>query len=136
MYNLVLDLIGKPYREYGELDDNKYDCWDLVREVYKRVGITLPEYIISEYNLENINGKIESARPMWERLDTSKPLPVPCAILIHPSFDMCTHVGVYLGIINGSPKFIHSNVKRGVCIESLDSMIWKRLIEGFYSYKG
>jgi cell wall-associated NlpC family hydrolase len=45
---------------------------------------------------------------------------------------MCGHVGVYIG----NNQFIHSTEKKGVCIESLSSILWKNRIDGFYLPKG
>jgi NlpC/P60 family len=37
------DLIGKPY-VHGARGPDAFDCWGLCAEVYRRAGITLPDY--------------------------------------------------------------------------------------------
>jgi hypothetical protein len=39
----VQDLIGKPH-ERGARGPDSFDCWGLCVEVYRRAGITLPDY--------------------------------------------------------------------------------------------
>lgn len=40
------DLLGLPFADGGRGPDS-YDCWGIVREVYRRYGVTLPDYPIS-----------------------------------------------------------------------------------------
>lgn len=126
---LLEDLIGVPFVDGGRDENTGLDCYGLVKVVFRRLqGIELPEYHICCEDAVNINEAITTQRPLWVRCDT-RTLPVPCLVVIRFNQAVfCNHTGVYIG--NG--MFIHTRQKIGVNIEPIDSIIWKRRIEGFY----
>jgi cell wall-associated NlpC family hydrolase len=120
------DLIGIPFKDGGR---NKagYDCWGLVCEVFRRIGIELPDYKISCEDASRINQEISIQRKEWRRCEG--PIPVPALVVIRfNEVEFCNHTGVYIG--NG--RFIHTREKIGVNIDRIDSPAWKRKIEGYY----
>lgn len=104
----------------------EFDCWGLVREIYKRYGIDLPDYTISCEDASRIGAEIEKNRPLWVRCEGE--IPVPALVVIRYGSEWCNHTGVYIG--NG--RFIHIREKAGVNIDRIDSIAWKNKIEGFY----
>jgi cell wall-associated NlpC family hydrolase len=133
MYNKIEDLIGKPYRLENEPSgEGKYDCWDIVVEVYKRYDLMLPSWK-NCHSDAYISTKIEEEKgklgDYWEEINPSNPS-IPCIILFKQA-GICNHVGVYIG--NG--MFIHSGEKSGVTVDRIDHILWKRRIEGYYTLK-
>ena len=124
----ISSLIGVPFVDGGRGPEG-YDCWGLVREIYHRYGIELPDYDIGCYDVENIISEVERNRPQWLRQEPPD-LPVPCIVAFKVSAPMVNHVGIYLG----DGKFIHTREKAGAVIERLDAPAWRHRIEGFYSY--
>ena len=123
----ISSLIGAEFIDGGRGPEG-YDCWGLVREIYHRTGIDLPDYKIGCYDIENVTAEMERNRPFWKKED-SKNLPVPCIVAFKVSAPMVNHVGIYIG----DGKFIHTREKAGAVIERLDAPAWRHRIEGFYS---
>ena len=124
------DLVGKPFRDGGRGPD-AYDCWGLAKEVFTRAGWrNLPDYPISCYDAANISRQIDEERPQWIRLDAPE---APCLIAIRfNTVRLVNHCAVYIG--NG--KMLHIREKTAAVIERIDSIMWRRRIEGYYILKG
>ncbi len=129
------DLIGVPFKNRGRDKDTGLDCYGLVMEVYKKIGIQLPEYYADWNNVEKINGIIqqEVGTSLWKKVDGGH-IPIPCVMAIRFGVPkgVVNHTGVYVG--NG--KFIHIRENVGVCVDRINSPAWKKQIEGFYEYIG
>ena len=125
----IKNLIGMKFEDGGRGPDS-YDCWGLVREIYKRYGIELPDYNISCYDNFNVTKEMENNRPFWQKISVDN-APVPCIVAFRVSSPMVNHVGIYLG----ENKFIHTREKAGAVIEDITSPAWKHRIEGFYSIR-
>ena len=125
----IKSLIGAEFVDGGRGPDG-YDCFGLVREVYKRYGIILPDYQIACYDVFNVTKEIENNRPNWVKCSLEN-APVPCIAAFRVSAPMVNHVGIYLG----DNKFIHTREKAGAVIESLDAPAWRHRLEGLYAYK-
>lgn len=124
--NRIVDLIGVPFKNGGR-DKSGMDCWGLTLEVFSRYDINLPDYKISCDSQIEINNKVNTERNKWERCTGDLPVP---ALIVFNDQGVCNHVGVYIG----ENKFIHARIGTGVAIESMDSMFWKRRIEGGYRW--
>ena len=129
-----VDLIGTPFANRGR-DKNGYDCYGLVKEVYRRYGYDIPEYDL-QYNYDDMNrvdelisGNIKNYP--WKEIAEPK---APCLIALRFGCPEGTvnHTGVYIG----GGRFIHAREKVGVCIDRLFSPAWRRVIVGFYEYVG
>ena len=128
----VRDLVGKQYREETEPKGiGKYDCWDLVVEVFKREGVFLPEDLFTNHVLVNIHA-ITDQTDLQNRFEKCGENVIPSIAVFRPRLDMITHAGVNLG--NGN--FIHSTSKKGVCIENISHPLWRNRFVGFYIMKG
>lgn len=121
------DLINKPFTDQGRGPDG-YDCWGLVKEVYKRNGIELPDYTISAKACEEISQQIIESRPDWEQIQIAE---TPCLVVLKGDLYFVQHLGVHVGF----KKFIHAS-EQGVCIDRLNSPQWKTKFRGFYRYVG
>lgn len=113
------DLIGAPF-EYGARGPDSYDCYGLLMEMYKRIGIDVTDYGSSSQGAEIIAMMLSKVHEWGE----VKARP-GCAILI--KLPMSMHVGFLLPF----KKFIHtSRSTGGVTIEYLRN--WERRVLGYY----
>lgn len=127
---MINDLIGKPFESQARGPDS-FDCWGLVKEVYSRYGLYLPDYSISAYACDQIQHEIDGAKTNQEWEQIKEPT-VPCLVLLKGDITFTQHIGIYVG----KGKFLHASSKHGVCIERLESPIWKRRFRGFWQYAG
>jgi len=113
------DLIGVPF-EYGARGPNAYDCYGLLMEMYRRVGLNITDYGSSSHGATIIAMMLGRLRE-WKEIQ-----PKPgAAILIKLPKSM--HVGFLLP----EKKFIHTSViTGGVTIERL--RMWTHRIKGYY----
>jgi cell wall-associated NlpC family hydrolase len=123
------DLIGLPYIDGGRGPD-AYDCWGLVREVYHRHGIEIPDYSISAEACAEISQRVNDewlAGKKWQELPAPE---IPCLVVIrvHPKF--VSHLGVYIGY----GKFIH--VLKTVQVDRISDPKWAKRIQAYGRYTG
>lgn len=117
-------LIGTPF-EYGARGPHAYDCYGLLRELYARDGIDIPDYE-SPSDRSRIAALMAGELRLWRKL----PGPQPGAAIVFRIVNL-THVGYCLD----DDWFLHTWEKSGgVCRERLTH--WERRIIGFYEYVG
>ncbi|WP_188397650.1 C40 family peptidase [Sporomusa sp. GT1] len=121
----VEDLIGLPFIDGGRNPTVGLDCWGLSTEVFRRYGITLPDYKISCEDASRIHSEVNEQRPWWRRCEGD--IPVPALVVIRFTV-YCDHTGVYIG----QGRFIHTRKRIGVNIDRIDNPAWANRIEGFY----
>lgn len=131
------DLIGVPFANHGRDPRTGLDCYGVVMEIYKRCGIRLPEYDADWNDCRKISQFISgaTASPVWQEIrpeDIDNNVPCVLAIRFGVPKGVINHTAVYVG--NG--KFLHARDRTGVCVERISSPAWRRIIEGFYVYKG
>lgn len=128
------DLIGVPFVNRGR-NRFGYDCYGLVKEVYRRYGHEIPEYDL-QYNYDDmcrvdelISGNVKNYP--WKEISEPQ---VPCLIAMRfgSPVGVVNHTAVYIG----GGRFIHCRERVGVCIDRISSPAWRRTIVGFYKYVG
>lgn len=125
------DLVGIPFVDGGRDPREGLDCWGLVREVFARASIALPDYHIGCHDVDAIGVAVAGERLLgrwrsWNAHDV--PVPAVVAIRFNSPF-VVNHTGVYVG----AGRFIHTREKVGVCVERIDSPMWRHRIDGFYT---
>jgi len=106
-----------------------FDCFGFCAEVYKQIGITLPEYD-SPASREDRDSAIRGEMSNLARyVEISEP-EVPSLVVFRIRPPYVTHIGVMIG----PREFIHMIEGAGVSINSLTHHIWTRRIAGFYRY--
>lgn len=103
-----------------------FDCWGLACEVFRRHGITLPEYRISCEDASRIDAQVNADLHDW--IQCSPPYPVPALVVMRFNSLLCNHVGVHIG----SGCMLHTAKRTGVRIERMDHFYWSRHIAGIY----
>lgn len=121
-----IDLLNKEF-EYGGRGPDRYDCWGLCMEIYRRMGIELPEFASSsEYSV--IHEQVMKGKELFEQITEPER---GCLVLFTLRPPYATHIGV---VIN-PPYFIHILEKSKVTVERLDSLTWARRVKGFFRWK-
>lgn len=121
-------LIGTPFKYCGR-GPNSFDCYGLVREIYRRDGIEIPDLVYRADGsvMTAVAISASSVKSVWQELD----FPEHGSVLMF-KVPGNMHVGYYLG----NDEFIHSwEGSGGVTIERL-SFGWKNRIVGIYRYVG
>lgn len=130
------DLIGIPFVNKGRNVKVGLDCYGLVKEVYHRNGIDIPEYDDQYKAYDDMYGISEIIKDNtkgypWKEIKEPK---VPCLIAMRfgSPVGVVNHTAVYIG----GGKFIHARERIGVSIDRLSNPVWRRCIVGFYEYVG
>ena len=81
------DLIGVEFRNHGRDVLTGLDCYGLVKEIYKRFGVALPEFDADFDDVDKISCIIKNeqrSKSIWRRIKTEvgEPIPVPCVMAI------------------------------------------------------
>lgn len=120
------DLIGVPFAYNGRDPQKALDCYGLLKELYKRDGVDLPDYVTHSEAPESIAAIMVTGRELWRRTPLA-----PGRLLLIRLGIYYWHVGYYLG----DDEFIHTSLSTGgVCIERYST--WINLIEDSYEYVG
>ena len=107
------DLLAVPWAEDGRDPAAGLDCFGLVVEVYRRLGVELPDPASPGFL---------SQRGGWEAISDPEP---GCAVLmVHQGRP---HVGVYLG----GGEILHSTLLSGVVVSSLRAARAAGLVKGY-----
>jgi len=130
------DLIGTPFIL------GKTDCWWLVREVFNRYEIIIPDYnlaceAVKKVSSDNeavanvVNSSIQSYENEWELLEKPKE---PCLIALSLGVPrgFFNHTGVYIG----KGEFIHTRRRIGCCVEKIEHPLYKNCDKRYYEYIG
>ncbi len=124
------DLVKIPYRAKGRSLDG-LDCAGLVIELYRRIGIELPDPLVDPSDYAGAASEIEAeaSSRRWLRLDEPE---LQCVVVIQQHPDFAQHLGVYVG----AGRFIHAVEHLGVTVDHLSAPIYRNRIRGFYRYVG
>ena len=107
------DLLAVPWAEDGRDPAAGLDCFGLVVEVYRRLGVELPDPASPAFL---------SQRGGWEAITEPEP---GCAVLmVHQGRP---HVGVYLGV----GEVLHSTRLSGVVVSPLRAAVGAGLVKGY-----
>jgi len=104
------------------------DCYGLCKEVYKRIGIDLPEYD-SPDSRETVDNVVQSQKGEFERLEQPQAYSF-VLFSIRPPYE--SHIGI---VLEDKKRFIHMLESTGCSIERLDGMFWKKRVRGFYRFR-
>jgi cell wall-associated NlpC family hydrolase len=130
------DLIGIPFANKGRSKETGYDCYGLVKEVYRRYGYDIPEYdaLYKDYtDMCRIDELIRGNTKHYPWKEIKEPVE-PCLIALRfgSPDGVVNHTAVYIG----EGRFIHTRERIGVNIDRLDNPAWRRVIVGFYQFEG
>jgi hypothetical protein len=123
-----IDLIDRDFA-WGGRGPELYDCYGLLKECYRRVGIELPEF--KSYREPNlIQMALNEGKILFEQIEKAE---FPCVVTFFIKPFITSHIGF---VLPDNKKFIHIMVKSRVTVERLDSELWKDRITGFFRWRG
>lgn len=125
------DLLDAPFKYGGKSVEEGYDCWHLAMEVYRRLGIALPEFSYGS-NPEDtfLHSLINEERSYHEQIDRPEPY---CLVTFTIRGKYTSHIGV---VMDDGYTFLHILNGSKVSRERLDSIIWKKRVTGYYRWRG
>ncbi|MFW6364422.1 MAG: NlpC/P60 family protein [Bacteroidota bacterium] len=128
----VSDLIGTPFVDGGRDPATGLDCWGLFMVVMCRIGQPVPDYEISCFDSSEI-GKAarHTLATQWQRTDKPGPGVGVTLEIDHKKKNCMQHFGVCIN----KHKFIHTLMKTGCIITSLNDRYWSKRIKGLYKWK-
>lgn len=122
------DLIDKDFA-WGGRGPDLYDCYGLVKEMYRRIGIDMPEYkSIRDPNL--IQSAIIDGKRLFEQIQKPEPF---CVVTFFIKPFITSHIGF---VLEDAKRFIHIMLHSRVTVERLDSPMWKDRITFLGRWKG
>lgn len=117
------DLVGVPFA-YGGRGPDTFDCYGLVRELYARDGISIPDYT-SPTDGGLITAMMALELYLWEEC-----APTPGAVVLFR-----VPGNSHVGYLTSPTHFVHTWAEsNGVLRERLST--WERRVRGFYRYVG
>lgn len=128
------DLIGVPYRDGGRTLDG-LDCWGLVLEVFRRMGIMIPDVFSGQDQLavrdlqahQPALDWIASLFGDWRRVEVPT---IGGAVAIGNVEGAAVHVGVIVEPF----RMLHAMRHTGVVLSRVDHAPWAEQVLGFYVY--
>jgi hypothetical protein len=132
------DLLGAKFCHGGNFIEEGFDCWSLVREVYRRLGMDLLEYkhlcaeVMAEdkFQYDRVDALINEHKALFVKIVKPEPYCIVTFILRPP---YVTHIGV---VLEDKRSFIHILKQSSVSVERLDSLLWVNKIDGYWRYDG
>lgn len=122
----IFDLLGKRY-EKGGRGPLAFDCYGLVEEIGRRLGIPYPP-------IQTPEALADTHAAYLLNRECCRPLAAPathCVVAFSMVAPFVTHMGV---VLSDCRRFIHILRKRMVTVERLDDPIWSRKIAGYYEH--
>lgn len=123
--------IFTPFVEKGR-DYDGWDCWGLVyRYYYDFLNIRLPVYLdgySSTRDYEELKHIIGSNKERWAQTDERKEGNVALFKLAKRP--------IHMGLVIDKKRFIHAEEVVGTIIETFNSPLWNKRLEGIYEYIG
>jgi len=126
----VRDLVGRPFVARGRHPVTGMDCWGLVREVYRRYGMEVPDFSIAPnaFHAVDMTMRKEAGRTNWVRVEEPKETDAPLVVLMRLHPGLVTHAGVWIG----HGRIIHALEGAGVVVSRVGML--KSRIVGYYRY--
>ena len=117
------DLIGKPFQALGR-GPEAYDCWGLVIEVARRIGIEVPDYGVDPDDPDSISDKFYEVEGNYKVVSSAQ----RGDIVLYKRMDG----GLHFGIMVNSLDMLHVSRALGVHGIRIDNPLMKQLIKRIY----
>ncbi|MEK6531252.1 MAG: NlpC/P60 family protein [Deltaproteobacteria bacterium] len=121
------DLLGVEFKLNGRDPNDGLDCYGLCMEIYKRMGLRLPEFSYA-FQESLLHKQIEEGSRKFVEIADPEP---GCLVTFAIMPPYTSHIGV---VVDGS-RFIHIMKKTRVALERLDASEWRKRITGYYRWK-
>jgi probable lipoprotein NlpC len=120
------DLIGKPFADLGR-GPEAYDCWGLVIEIGRRLGIAVPDYGVHYWDIGGLNDTFRARVPEYDRVTLPE-----CGDIV--AFKRVSGE-LHFGVMVDQRSVLHAGPEIGVRLNRLDNPFMRQMIDGFYRCK-
>lgn len=118
------------YLKYIGLSFKDYDCYNLVKLIYKEVyNKDILNTNVKHYESEKINNQYEDESLNWLKVDEAKEGDIVCIKLDSNIPKIVTHFGVMIN----NHQMIHTTLNTNAIIENVAK--YHKLIAGIYRHK-
>ena len=118
------------YLKYIGLSFNDYDCYNLVKLIYKEVhNKDILDTNIKHYESEKINNQYEDESLNWLKVDEAKEGDIVAIRLDSNIPKIVTHFGVMIN----NHQMIHTTEKTNCVVENITK--YYKLVAGFYRHR-
>ena len=123
----MIKYLNIPYLNRGRTREG-LDCYGLAIMYYKeKINISLPDFFyINSSNKDEIKLKLPTYAKNFIKHDSPK----KDRLIVFSIYGLPVHIGIMINDF----EFIHILKNTRVTIESINSIIWRNKIEGYYSY--
>lgn len=133
----LADLIGVPFVDLGRDAAHGLDCWGLVMEVYRRMGVEVPDYgktVPSAYASDESDSQYRKADAtgQWRKVEAPE---VGDLVAMSTDGRMPRAVN-HFGVCVGDGKFIHTCLNHNCEVSRLSAIEWRQRIRGYYRWQG
>lgn len=133
----VTDLIGIPFEHGGRDITKAVDCFGLLMECHRRIGVEIPDFRSPQFHHE-IEAKLAVEKREWiTHAERDGPEQIPLTAML-PARSLLIKVrgsACHVGFIHKPGWFIHTwEDTNGVTQERLS--LWKQRILGVYEFHG
>lgn len=122
------DLLGRPFA-YGGRGPERYDCYGLAIEIYRRAGLTLPDYASTDDPARQGALFADGAARYFYRVDDPRPLDIALFRLHRGHW----HCGV---IVDSYERFVHITEHTSVSCEELHDPVWHPRLVSVHRFVG
>ncbi len=144
----VTDLIGVPFKDMGRDPAKGLDCWGLCMEVYRRLGIYVPDYglnVPSAYASDGNDGQYREAEisGRWRRVmgtpapgDVVADTPAPGDLVAMSTDGRMPRAINHFGVVIPGGRFIHVCLNHKTEAPKLHDPQWAPRMRGFWRWAG
>lgn len=134
----VSDLIGVRFVDSGRDPAKGLDCWGLCMEVYRRMGITVPDYglnVPSAYASAEKESQYRQAAEagLWERVHGR---PQPGDLITMSTDGRLPRAVNHFGVVIPGGRFVHTCLNHNAEAPKLHDPAWAPRMRGFWRWKG
>ena len=118
------DLVGVEYEHRGR-GPEKFDCYGLLMEVFRRRGVVVPDVLYGS-SVEEQDRILTEGAPGWRRVECAPGV----GVMLKRQDGSKSHVGVMID----DDRFIHATEDHKQVVISRLSQGYARRVVGFYDY--
>jgi len=126
----IEDLVGVPYLEGGRTLKG-LDCWGVAMEVYRRLGVDLPDLFPDGRSAQWVD--VEWLDRTFRRFTRLASPRFGCWLAFEGVDGYAVHAGIV--IAEHPVQFIHAVRRAGVCVTRLERPPWQERLIGIYGYR-
>lgn len=121
-FTLDTKLLKVPFLKGGRDRTQGLDCWGMVMEVFRGIGVHVPELGVTMDHPASVDALVEAQTqvlPTWEEVPEPRPEEFTLVLLRNGKY--WNHAGVHLP----DGRVIHTTEATGPVVERMDGPLWR-----------